>query len=564
MAQSRAAGKDVAAKLACYAHATITGSHVGPVCLAAADARLAAALAKAAARGGCANPRNDGAIAAAVDDCVAALTPLLTTRPCDVAKSKAAAADAAAILRCYQRAALAGGAVDPVCIAAPEAKLATRLAQIAARGCGAASDTGIAPAVEACVAGIDAETPVTTTTTSSVTTTTSIPGGTTTTTVPGAILSGCASGGYSTDVTIAGTGFTVIADSGSTTLGVASSLCAQCTGLSPRYTQGATGTNTGLTASTTYGDGSTWAGPVISDLVSAAGAASLRMAFVAIDSQTGFFQPGGCNFTPVANTYQGILGLGGAALAEAGTDSYVDKLSTSLTHDLFAVQLCGVGGHIWWGGYDPTALIGAPTYTPLIAASPYYAVVLSDLRVGGSSLGFGAATFGDTLVDTGTTAILLPTAVFNALAASVGALPAFQQNFGGAAWFSGSTCNVPNTHLTKAQLDQALPPLTLVFPAVGGGSFSVQLPATDSYLLQQDDSLGNAYYCPGIEAGALTIVGANAMHTLITVFDHEHGAIGFARQQGCPALAGERSLAARATAPAPLPKPPYRHRPIAR
>lgn len=154
------------------------------------------------------------------------------------------------------------------------------------------------------------------------------------------------------------------------------------------------------------------------------------------------------------------------------------------------------------------------------------------------------------------------TAVFNALASTVGAQAVFQQHFGGAAWFSGTSCNTPANHLTKAQLDPALPPLTLVFPAVGGGSFSVQLPATDSYLLPQDDALGNAYYCPGIEPGSLTIFGANAMHTLITIFDRQRSEIGFAPQQGCPVLAGE-TVAAEATAPAARAMPPYRHRPMA-
>jgi len=222
-----------------------------------------------------------------------------------------------------------------------------------------------------------------------------------------------------------------------------------------------------------------------------------------------------------------------------------------------------VGGRVWWGGWDPAAVSGSPAYTPTIQSSPYYAVTLSDLKIGGSSLGFGAAAFGDTLVDTGTTALLLPAAAFNALAASVASHPTFQQNFGAASWFSGQTCDTTNG-LTKAQLDQALPPLTLVFPAMGGGSFSVQLPATDSYLLQQDDDMGNAYYCPGIAPATMTIIGANAMHTLVTIFDREHGAVGFVPQQGCPVLAGERVLALDATPPQSRPQPPYRHRITAR
>jgi hypothetical protein len=85
-----------------------------------------------------------------------------------------------------------------------------------------------------------------------------------------------------------------------------------------------------------------------------------------------------------------------------------------------------------------------------------------------------------------------------------------------------------------------LPTLTLAFPSTAGKTVAVELPATESYLLQQDDTRGDAYYCSGIEpaAGSPTIVGANTLHTLLTVFDREHGQIGFAPQLGCTSLGG--------------------------
>lgn len=46
VAESRAAGRKMAAKLACYARATATGGPVSPTCLAAAETRFAAALAR--------------------------------------------------------------------------------------------------------------------------------------------------------------------------------------------------------------------------------------------------------------------------------------------------------------------------------------------------------------------------------------------------------------------------------------------------------------------------------------------------------------------------------------
>ena len=163
---------------------------------------------------------------------------------------------------------------------------------------------------------------------------------------------------------------------------------------------------------------------------------------------------------------------------------------------------------------------------------------------------------------------MLPDAVFSALAAAVAAKPVFQQNFGTASFFDEATCILRPQALTKAQLDTLLPTLALAFPTSTGTAVTVELPATESYLLQQDDTQGNAYYCPGIErAGSLpTIIGANALHTLLTVFDRQHGEIGFAPEQGCMplndlALSSQPSLlSTRAQPPGTRPAPPYRRR----
>jgi hypothetical protein len=243
----------------------------------------------------------------------------------------------------------------------------------------------------------------------------------------------------------------------------------------------------------------------------------------------------------------------------------VDTLeSASPLGDAFAVQVCGEGGRLWLGGYDPAFVTAAPVFTPAVD-SPFYAVILEDIRIGGTSLGVSQATYGETLVDIGTTALILPNAAFSALAAAVAANPVFQQNFGSASFFGGNNCFLPSQGLTKAQLDAMLPALTLVVPSPTGQTVTIALPATDSYLLLQNDTQGNAYYCSGIEraAGSPTIIGANALHTLITIFDRVQGQIGFAPQQGCPSLEAATLAARRPSplAPPPLtvPAPPYRH-----
>src|SRR5262249_42254645 len=210
-------------------------------------------------------------------------------------------------------------------------------------------------------------------------------------------------------------------------------------------------------------------------------------------------------------------------------------------------------GRLWFGGYDPAFVTAAPVFTPAVN-SPFYAVVLEDIRIGGASLRILPATSSETLGDIGTRGRALPNAAVSALAASVAADPVFQKNFGPASFFSGTNCVLPSQGLTKVQLDAMLPTLTLVVPSPTGETLTIDLPATDSYLLQQNDTQGNAYYCSGIEraAGSPTIIGANALHTLITIFDRVQGQIGFAPQLGCPSL-GAATLA---RPPSPVTPPP--------
>src|SRR5262249_24138147 len=179
---------------------------------------------------------------------------------------------------------------------------------------------------------------------------------------------------------------------------------------------------------------------------------------------------------------------------------YLDTLeSTSARGDVFGVQLCGSGGRLWLGGYDPAFTTAAPAFTPTVATSPFYAVTLSDVLVGGTSLGVGASSFGTTLVDIGTTALVLPDAAFSPLAPPVVSDPVLHHNFGAASFFDGMPCILSPQGLAKAQLDAMLPTLALAFPSTAGATVTLELPATESYLLQQDDTQGNAYYCPGIE-----------------------------------------------------------------
>src|SRR5581483_10447165 len=209
--------------------------------------------------------------------------------------------------------------------------------------------------------------------------------------VPTVALGGCAASGYVASVGVgAGGSFALIVDSGSTTLGVASTACSACAGVSPEL-DAATVTATGARATSQYADGSGWVGPVVDAPVALPGVPPVAMGVVAIDAQDGFFGPSDCSFAPVTDAYQGIIGLGGAALALGGTDAYVEELAAvGAVPDVFGFQLCDTGGRLWLGGWDAGATRAAPAWSPLAGGTPFYAVAVSDLAVGGQHVASAA------------------------------------------------------------------------------------------------------------------------------------------------------------------------------
>jgi hypothetical protein len=75
-AKNKAAAKKAAAKLKCYATATVHATQVDAACLTAAETKFGAAIAKAEASGGCTVTGDGGAIEGAVDAFVGAINVL--------------------------------------------------------------------------------------------------------------------------------------------------------------------------------------------------------------------------------------------------------------------------------------------------------------------------------------------------------------------------------------------------------------------------------------------------------------------------------------------------------
>ena len=362
-------------------------------------------------------------------------------------------------------------------------------------------------------------------------------------------LTGCPILGYGANVTIGSQQFSLLLDTGSTSLIVASSACGDCVGVSPVYSPGSGATDEGRMDTSPFGTG-TVQGEVYRDSVQIAGVPqSIPLGFIAAEKQSQFpiFEPIDCQGMQAATgVFQGLMGLGPQDIALPKTQSYpLQLVSAGIEPGVFAVQFCESGGRFWIGGFDATCTTAAPQYTPLVP-SPYYAVNIADMGIGGTSL--GVSDFGPTVIDTGSSSFILPDDAFQAISAQVAASDGFQAAFPGedASFFSGlvtspDPCIQPAAGLSSSQVDSMLPPLTITLPEQSGDTFTLSLTATQSYLDIRTIG-GVEVFCPNIvsaadvggSAAVPTILAHSLPRAYVTIFDVTHGQIGFAPQQGCP------------------------------
>jgi hypothetical protein len=82
--------------------------------------------------------------------------------------------------------------------------------------------------------------------------------------------------------------------------------------------------------------------------------------------------------------------------------------------------------------------------------------------------------------------------------------------------------------------------LTVTLPDQAGGSFTLTLPATESYL-QVVSTQGLSLFCPNVVSAAdvgpagevPTVLPNIVMQSYVTIFDLRNNRVGFAPQQGC-------------------------------
>ena len=341
-------------------------------------------------------------------------------------------------------------------------------------------------------------------------------------------MTGCPSIDFSALVTISEQGpYRLIVDTGSTTLAVVSSECTTCDSVQPTYTPAAgTETNNDQPVTSKYGGGTSWSGHAYTASVAVGDSSSVSMAIATIETNDKFID--GANICAVnqgarlgLNTSQGIIGFAYPMLAIGGTDSWITNYVTATgVSDEFTIQLCPTGGNLWIGSYD-AAFVGGPfTYIPIVKTT-YYAVMLHDISVVTSSssgttstsLGYTEAEYGPcvsttvqdcSIVDSGTTLMQLPAAIYQALVNFIEADSYYKSVFGsnGPASvdpLSSSQCAGASSSMPSlAEMQQKLPRLSLTFTDANSASVTVSIDAIPGYLSVNYDESGDVFYCAGI------------------------------------------------------------------
>jgi len=271
-----------------------------------------------------------------------------------------------------------------------------------------------------------------------------------------------------------------------------------------------------------YGDGSDVSGMVLQDIFNVGGLTVGNVSFGSIQKSTPGFEPTGVD---------GIFGLAWPSTSSWAADSAITVLMKKQgMYKAFGMCLKADGGTLTLGlnAHSDTAFQFAPSPSQQL----YYTIQLTDMKIGGTSLGISATTlngqFG-ALVDSGTTLMIIPDDAFNALKLKMTALCATVTLPG--------VCNPPaGQSLFDGYCYQMTPADIAKFPdfAVSAKGLTTDLAVPASiYLIPQQQ-----YMCLGITTAgageAICILGDTFMSAYNVVFDQETNSVGFGPSSSCP------------------------------
>ncbi|XP_005107565.1 beta-secretase 1 [Aplysia californica] len=254
--------------------------------------------------------------------------------------------------------------------------------------------------------------------------------------------------------------------------------------------------------------------------------------------------------------WQGILGLAYADLAQPDSslvpfwDSLIEQ--NPELEDVFSMLLCGssfvhtrdeplMEGTLIFGGIDPSLSASPILYTP-IYKTWYYEVVITDMAVDDVSLDMDCKeyNFDKTIVDSGTTTIRLPYAVFKALVAAIERTWEVKKinpwDLPGESFFSGEDI------LCFSDMEEPFELFPVVsFYLLQSENSSFRLDITAQHYLRPVQSVDGKGLVPdemcvkfGFSPSTTgAVLGAVLMEAFYVVFDRNNSRVGFG-QTTCP------------------------------
>jgi cathepsin D len=282
---------------------------------------------------------------------------------------------------------------------------------------------------------------------------------------------------------------------GAITLGSSTAQCDFDTGsadiiIEPEaYSPGSTAKDTGKTFTASYGDGTTASGEVYTDTVSVGG---LKTTSVSIGASSS-------DFLSSDEGDSGICGMSYPSISVLGSGStpFFDALIKNgvVSSHSFTFTLSTSGSRIYLGGVDPNA--GSPSYTS-ISNQGYWQV--SDSSINGIST--------SSIVDTGTSLIVAPTATARSVFKAVGATTFTQDG----TLYGAYNCNsAPTVTYRFGSFSKSLSAATLSIGTTNNGQCVLSVVGEDI----------------GINA---VIAGDSFLQNVHAVFDRTNNRVGFTSQ----------------------------------
>lgn len=305
---------------------------------------------------------------------------------------------------------------------------------------------------------------------------------------------------YIAEVKVGSQTFNLIVDTGSSNTWV---------GADTKFSAGSSGKSTGKSVSVSYGSGS-FSGTEYTDTVAVGASSASSQSIGVASTATGFTGVDGIiGFGPVDLTEDTVTGA-------TTVPTFMENLKSSgaISANVLGVSFAPESGSdaddsngtLTFGGTDSSKYTGSITYTDAVA--PYWGVSVSGFKFGSTSLGSSSVSG---IVDTGTTLIYVPTAVYKKyLTASGGKLD--------------STTGL--VHSTKK------PTSNFTF-VVGGTTFTL---TPDQYLVPKAQYSnfgisGTGYYSyinNGGSSSPDTILGMTFLENYYSVFDTDNSRVGLA------------------------------------